>query len=88
MWQTGGGEGYFRMYTEFSDEMSLDQEVVFAPLPDRFKVYLDPIGLRQHPAGKKCRWGFIVEDLPKDEYEAIYGEENAIDWNLTGVGDR
>jgi hypothetical protein len=87
MWQTGGGEGFFRMYTEFCDEMSLNQEVVFAPLPDRFKVYLDPIGLRQHPAGRKCRWGFIVEDLPKDEYESIYGEEHAVDWNLTGVGD-
>lgn len=86
-WQTGGGEGYFRLYTEYADEMSFDQEVVFAPCPDRFKVYLDPIGLAQHPAGKKCRWGFIIEDLPKDEYESLYGDDNPIDWNDTGTGN-
>jgi hypothetical protein len=55
--------------------MSFEQTVLFEPCPDRFKVYMDPIGLRQHPAGRKCKWGFIIEDLPKDEYEAQYGED-------------
>ena len=87
-WQTGGGEGFFRMYTAYADEMSFEQEVVFEPCADRFKVYLDPIGLRLHPAGKKCKWGFIVEDLPKDEYEAEYGKENELDWNEAGAGDQ
>lgn len=86
-WQTGGGVGYFRLYTEYADEMSREQTVVFAPCPDRFKVYMDPIGLRQHPAGRKCKWGFIVEDLPKDEYEAEYGADNAIDWTQGANGD-
>lgn len=86
-WQTGGGVGYFRMYTQYADEMSREQTVVFEPCPDRFKVYMDPIGLRQHPAGRKCKWGFIVEDLPKDEYEAEYGEDNPIDWSQGSTGD-
>jgi hypothetical protein len=86
-WQTGGGVGYFRMYTQYADEMSREQTVVFEPCPDRFKVYMDPIGLRQHPAGRKCKWGFIVEDLPRDEYEAEYGEENPIDWSQGSTGD-
>ncbi len=85
-WQTGAGQGYFRMFTQFADEMSFDQDVVFAPCPDRFKVYLDPIGLMQHPAGRKCMWGFIVEDLPKDDYEQEHGDD-PVDWNLTGAQD-
>jgi hypothetical protein len=52
------------------------------------KVYLDPIGLRMHPAGRKCKWGFIVEDMPKDDYESEHGEEHPIDWNLAGKGDQ
>jgi hypothetical protein len=32
-WQTGAGEGFFRLFTQFCDEMSFDQDVVFAPCP-------------------------------------------------------
>jgi hypothetical protein len=85
-WQTGGGVGYFRMRNDYADPMSFEQTVLFEPCPDRFKVYMDPIGLRQHPAGRKCKWGFIIEDLPKDEYEAEYGEDS-VDWNLKAQGD-
>jgi hypothetical protein len=84
--QVGCGDGYFRVLTDYCDERSFDQDVVFAPLPDRFKVYMDPVGLLQHPAGRKCRWAFIIEDLPKDEYEFQY-EDKPIDWNDRAIGD-
>ncbi len=84
--QVAHGAGYFRVLTEFCDERSFDQDIVIAPLADRFKVYMDPEGLKQHPAGKKCRWGFIIEDLPKDEYEELYGE-HPVDWNQSAIGD-
>jgi hypothetical protein len=86
-WQTGAGEGFFRIFTQFCDERSFNQDVVFAPCPDRMKVYLDPIGLRMHPAGRKCKWGFIVEDMPKDDYESEHGKDHPIDWNLAARGD-
>lgn len=86
-WQVAGGEGFFRILTEYCDEMSFDQDIVIAPIADRFKVYLDPIGLLHHPAGKKCKWGFIIEDLPKEDYETEHGE-NPIDWAEAGVGDQ
>lgn len=86
--QVAMGEGYFRILTEWCDERSMDQDIVIAPLADRFKVYLDPIGLLQHPAGKKCQWGFIIEDLPKEEYEDQHGEDNPVDWNDAGIGDQ
>jgi hypothetical protein len=86
--QVGAGEGYFRLYTEYCDERSFDQEIVIGLIADRFKVYMDPIGLLQHPAGKKCQWGFIIEDVPKDEYEDQYGDENVIDWSDAGTGDQ
>jgi hypothetical protein len=87
-YQVGGGEGFFRVLTEYSDERSFDQDIVIKSLPDRFKVYMDPIGLMKHPAGKECQWGFIVEDLPKEEYEEQYGEEeHKIEWAEAGIGD-
>jgi hypothetical protein len=82
------GEGFFRILTEYCDERSFDQDIVIAPIADRFKVYLDPIGLLQHPAGKKCQWGFIIEDLPKEEYEELHGDEYPVDWAEAGVGDQ
>jgi len=86
--QVAAGEGYFRILTEYCDEMSFDQDIVIAPLGDRMKVYMDPIGLMAHPAGRKCQWGFIVEDVPKEDYEDDYGDEHPVDWNLAGVGDQ
>jgi hypothetical protein len=74
-------------YTEYCDERSFDQDIVIAPIADRFKVYMDPIGLLQHPAGKKCQWGFIIEDLPKEEYEDLR-RRDPIDWSDAGIGDQ
>jgi hypothetical protein len=86
--QVACGEGFFRILTEYCDERSFDQDIAIAPIADRFKVSMDPIGLLQHPAGRKCQWGFIVEDLPKEEYEAQYGDgEFAIDWEDSSIGE-
>ena len=87
-WQVTAGEGFFRILTEYCDERSFDQDIVIAQIADRFKVYMDPVGLLLHPAGKKCKWGFIVEDLPKEEYEQQYGDEHPIDWAQAGIGDQ
>lgn len=86
--QVTAGEGFFRVLTEYCDERSHDQDIAIAPIADRFKVYLDPIGLLQHPAGRKCQWGFIIEDLPKEEYEELYGDEHPVDWDEAGIGDQ
>lgn len=84
--QATSGVGYFRISTQYCDEMSFDQEIVILPIKDRFKVYYDPH--IQHPAGKDAKWAFVVEDIPREEYEQEYGKDHPIDWNLTGIGDQ
>jgi hypothetical protein len=65
-----------------------DQDIVIAPIADRFKVYMDPIGLFCTRRAASAKWGFIVEDLPKEEYEELHGDEHPIDWGDTGIGDQ
>jgi Phage P22-like portal protein len=84
--QAAHGVGYFRILTEYCDERSFDQDIVVKPLRDRFKVYLDPH--IQHPAGKDAKFGFIIEDLPKEEYESLHGDDNPVNWGEAGAGDQ
>jgi hypothetical protein len=81
------GEGFFRLYTTYCDERSFDQDIVIGAIPDRFTCYLDPIGLKKHPAGKECRWGFLMEEMPKEEYESLHGKDSPVDWDRAGQGD-
>ena len=67
-----GGYGYFTVYTEYCDPMSFDQELKIGMVKDRFKVYLDPF--YEMPDGSDANWGFIVDDMPHDDYLAEYGE--------------
>jgi len=84
--QASHGVGYFGISVDYCDETSFDQDIIFFPIKDRFKVYYDPH--IQHPAGKDAKWAFLVEDIPKEEYEAEYGDEHPVDWNETAIGDR
>ena len=83
--QVAHGVGYFRLLTEYCDERSFDQDIRIKPVRDRFKVYYDPH--IQHPAGEDAKWAFIVEDLPKAEYEAEYGD-HPVDWQDAAIGDK
>lgn len=83
--QVAHGLGYFRILTEYCGEMSFEQDIRIRPIKDRFKVYYDPH--IQHPAGEDARWAFVIEDLPKEEYEMAHPEE-PVDWNEAGIGDQ
>lgn len=85
--QVTHGEGYVRVLTEFIDDRSFDQEIVIAPIKNSFSVYMDPIGLQRDPTGRYCEWGFIVEDMSKDEFDREFPKASAINWELTGNGD-
>jgi hypothetical protein len=79
------GIGYFRITTEYSDPMSFQQEIKIKLIKDRFSVYLDPF--YQEPDGSDCQWGFVFENMSKDEYEAQYPDSklnNMNDWESIG----
>lgn len=64
------GKGYFRLRTDYADTMSFNQEIKVSLIKDRFAVYADPY--YQEPDGSDMEWCFVVEDISKDEFCALY----------------
>jgi hypothetical protein len=64
----GPGFGFFRIRTDYCDHTSFDQEALIERIRDHFSVLLDPFS--KEPDGSDANWGFIFEDVSKDDYEA------------------
>lgn len=81
-----GGFGYLRVFTEYVDPTAFEQQIKIGDVDNPFSVYFDPNSKR--PDGSDANWAFIVEDVPKDDYEAEYGDTELAktsDWE--GLGD-
>lgn len=81
------GLGYFRIITDHVDPMSFDQEILFKRVVNASSVYLDPHF--QEPDGSDANWGFIIEDLSRDDFKAQYPESKLSkmeEWE--SLGDR
>jgi Phage P22-like portal protein len=61
------GFGSWRFLPEYIDDDSDDQEVLIAPIRNQFSVYWQP-GVPT----KKAKWAFIIEDIPRENYEEDY----------------
>lgn len=82
------GEGYWRILTDYCDEMSFEQDILITPVKNSFSVYLDPDGLKLDSTGKKARWGFITEDLSNEEFKRLYPKaKEKPEWPEAGMGD-
>ena len=82
------GRGYVRVITDYIDDdpTRLDQEVRIQRVQNPFSVYMDPA--TQNPDGSDARYGFVVEDLPVEEYKFRYPESAlAALSNFTGTGN-
>ena len=76
----GPGWGYYRLYTEFEhaqdgrlpdDPRALfDQCIRYQAIENQFTVFRDPATPLHEPW--KCRWALHIEDIPKEEFEALY----------------
>lgn len=77
-YSVAGSFGAFRLATDYCDEKSDRQEIRYEPIMDPFTVYgfLIPAIMR-----KKPRFGFVIERMSKEEYEAQYPDSE-----LTGMG--
>ncbi len=80
-----GGYGYWRITTEFCDEKSFDQDIRIKRIRNRFAVELDPD--HQEPDGSDAKYGFVWEELSKDEYEKAYPNHEIVDWEKSDAGD-
>lgn len=66
------GRGYVRIVTDYvaDDPLQLDQEIQIVRVPNPFAVYLDPTSQTSEYAD--ARYGFVVEDLSREEYRLRY----------------
>ena len=79
------GIGYFRVMTDYCDSKSFEQEILIKRIRNSFNVYLDPN--YQEPDGSDAAWGFIFEDMSKDDYKAQYPKSkmaDMTDWKSIG----
>lgn len=70
MFQVSGGIGYWRIVTDYAGDDNFDQEIFIRRIKDPLSVYLDPDCSELDKSD--ARFGFIFDDMPKDEYEASY----------------
>jgi hypothetical protein len=86
------GEGYFRVVTEYEDELSDKQKIVIKPCPDMFSVYLGP---HLMPDGSDAEYGFVLEDIPEERFKREFPkkkyqpqdfpEEGSPNWRSEGA---
>ena len=81
-----GGFGYWRVVTDFVDPESFDQEILIKRIRNQFSVSLDPYA--EEPDRSDANYGFIYDDLSKEEFEAAYPDarlsSEGLDWKTLG----
>lgn len=66
--QVFGGLGWWRIVTDWADDESRDQEIFIKRVPNWKSIYLDP-NIQEYD-GSDADWGFVIEELSRDEAEA------------------
>jgi hypothetical protein len=81
------GFGYFRIVTDYTDETSFDQDIVFKRIRNPFTVYFDPASTE--PDGSDARKVVITEKMHRNLFASRYPNAQACNMSLvTGSGDR
>jgi hypothetical protein len=77
-YSAGGSFGYYRFLTEYAEDDGDELDLRIVPVMDPMTVYgiVVPTCFNRKP-----RYAFVVEEIPKDEYKALYG-----DTDMTSLG--
>lgn len=78
--QVDGGIGYWRVVTDYASDDSFDQDIYIKRVKNPLNVLLDPD--MQEADGSDARYGFVFEDLPRDEFTARYPNVDASSWTI------
>lgn len=79
-----GGEGYWRVLTEYENETSFDQVIRVKACPNPNLVYIDPNALEQDKSD--AEWGFIFENIGKEQFKREYPKIDPASWGeMDGV---
>lgn len=85
--QVRQGEGFFRVLTDYCNELSFDQDILIRRIRNSFAVYMDPN--IQDPSGADAQWCFITDEMSKDEFKERFpeAEDTILSWDQQGLGD-
>jgi len=72
-----GGEGFWRVLTDYETSTSFDQVVAIKPLVNPQLVYVDPDAIE--PDRSDAKWGIIFEDVPQDDRDEDE-KERSLEW--------
>jgi hypothetical protein len=64
-----GGWGFFRIVTEYCDDLSFDQDIRIKSIPNRFSVAFGP---HTEPDGSDVKEAVVLEDVPIETFKAKY----------------
>jgi len=78
------GLGYFRIIPQYITNDAWEQELVIKRVPDISKVVSDAGSTE--PDGSDSRWGGIMEEIPRDDFDEQYPEESQ-GWVASGATD-
>jgi hypothetical protein len=74
-----GGEGYWRIYTDYESPASFDQEIRIGPCPNPNLVYVDCDAKELDKSDAK--WGFIFEDISREQFRREYPDMDPASWD-------
>ena len=77
-----GGEGYWRVLTEYESPKSFKQRIRIAAITDPTMVYVDPH--TQTPDKSDAEWGFVVEDITKEQCKRDHPGVDPTSWVQDG----
>lgn len=72
------GIGYWRVITDYAYDDSFDQEIFIRRVKNPLNVYLD--AEIQEADGSDARFGFVFEDMPKEDFETKYPNAEPVNW--------
>jgi hypothetical protein len=79
-----GGEGYWRVVTEYEDYNSFNQVIRIKPIMNPFLVFIDPSA--KEPDRSDARWGFVFEDISKEQAREDHPGVDPSSWVDDGRG--
>lgn len=73
-----GGEGYWRIVTEYEDYNSFNQVIRIKPIMNPLMVYVDPDA--KEPDRSDAKWGFLFEDISKEQCREEHPDIEPSSW--------
>lgn len=76
------GFGFFRLVTKYCGPISFDQDIRVQRIRNRFNAMLDPSF--QEPDGSDANWGFVFDNVAKDEFKNEHPGSNLSEMDSWG----